>query len=259
MVEGRELFVSHMRNPQPCNWRFRRDPATGERVGAHPGAPVISIRINDDWMSWKAVHLENPLNRKVGLLLSEATHFTDLANWFMDAKPTRVFCSGQGVLNHGMLIHYDNGGMASISMAATGSFGYPKELLEAMGQGAVVAVDHMLEIRTAGIADTPAIKTFPMLEDRHPGIGTEGGVRGWMLKKRAACDEAAAANDPMLQFTAEPDKGHALMLEEFCREIRGERGPVCPVGDAVMALKICFAAITSYMEGREVEIVENSQ
>jgi hypothetical protein len=64
----------------------------------------------------------------------------------------------------------------------------------------------MLEVRTAGIPGSPAIKTFPMLNDRHPGIGTAGGVHGWLEKKRAACEEAE--QDPLRQFTAEPDKGH---------------------------------------------------
>jgi predicted dehydrogenase len=58
------------------------------------------------------------------------------------------------------------------------------------------------------------------------------------------------------QFTAEPDKGHRRMLQEFIREIRGERGPVCPVSDAVTATRICLAAAKSYIEKRPVMMVE---
>ena len=254
MREARSIFTSHMRDPQRCDWRFERPGWETMDIGSNPGAPVVAIRINDDWKSWKFVHLQNDLNRKVGLLLSEGTHFADLATWFLESDPVSVVCVGQGVLNHVLVIRYANGGLATITMASTGSFGYPKELLEAMGAGAVVACDHMLEVRTAGIAGSPAIKTFPMLNDRHPRIGTAGGVHGWLEKKRAACAEAM--EDPMQQFTAEPDKGHRRMLQEFIREIRGERGPVCPVADAVTATRICLAAAQSYLEERSVALTE---
>lgn len=256
MKEACRMFQAHLRSPEPAAWRFERPGWETMDIGMNAGAPVISIRINDDWKSWKSVHLQTELNRKVGLVLSEGTHFVDLANWFLDARPVKVLCTGQGVLNHVIVIQYDNGAMAVVTMASTGSFGYPKELLEAIGHGAVVTCDHMLEVRSAGIASAPAIQNFPMLNDRHPEIGTELGLHGWLKKKRAACEEAAEANDPMLQFTAEPDKGHKGMLAEFIREIRGERPPVCPVGDAVLALKVCLAAAKSYLEKREVQLIE---
>lgn len=256
MQDAREIFVTHARNPRSPAWRYERPGWETMDVGSDPGAPVVAIRINDDWKSWKAVHLQNDLNRKVGLILSEGTHFVDLANWFIESEPVRVFCTGQGVLNHALIIHYANGAMATITMAATGSFAYPKELLEAMGHGGVVVSDHMLEVRTAGIEGVPAVKRYPMLNDRHPGVGTAGGLHGWLEKRRAACEEAARAGDPLLQFTAEPDKGHRRMVTEFIREIRGERPPVCPVADAVTATRVCLAAAKSYLENRTVSVSE---
>lgn len=256
MTEARELFVSHMRDPKPCPWRFQRDGWEQMDVGKSPGAPVISIRINDDWKSWKGVHLQNDLNRQVGLVLSEGTHFVDLATWFLDARPLSVICVGQGVLNHSMIIKYDNGGMATLTMAGTGSFGYPKELLEAMGNGGMVSVDHMLEVRTAGITGAPSVKRYPMIGDRHVKVGMEGGLHGWLAKKEAACQEATTSGDPMKQFTAEPDKGHKRMLQEFIREIRGERSPVSPVSSAVTSTIVCLGAAKSLQENRQVELSE---
>jgi len=256
MRDAQAIFSAHMQDPQPCPWRFQRPGWDTMEVGANAGAPVVSIRINDDWQSWKFVHLQSELNRKVGLLLSEGTHFVDLANWFLDAEPVRVICSGQGVLNHVIIIHYANGGMATITMASTGTFGYPKELVEAIGNGGLVACDHMVEVRSAGISNAPTLTKYPFLTDRHPNVGTEGGLAGWLEKKRAACEEAAAAGDPMQQFTAEPNKGHLLLLAEFVREIRGERNPVCPVEYAVTATRVCLAAAKSYLEDRPVELSE---
>ena len=161
-----------------------------------------------------------------------------------------------GMLNHGVVIGYEAGGIATITMGGNGTFGYPKELYEVCGHGAVVAVDHMLEIRTAGIESAPARITYPMLGDRHPQLGTEGGLFGWLEKKRQACAEAAAAGDNSLIFTAEPDKGHAAALERFVDEIMGEGPVVCGVADAALATRVAFAAIRSAQEHRPVKVSE---
>lgn len=256
MQDAREIFTAHMRAPQPVPWRFERAGWETMDVGSAPGSPVLAIRINDDWKSWKPVHLLNDLNRRVGLLLSEGTHFVDLANWFLDSPPVSVLCTGQGVLNHVMVIHYANGGMASITMAGTGTFGYPKELLEAMGEGGIVICEHMLEVRTAGIVGAEPRTLYPMLNDRHPEVGTEGGLAGWLAKRRVACAEAVETGDSLKQFAAEPDKGHQRMLREFIREIRGERSAVCPVEAAVLATQVCLATAKSYLDGRKVEVAE---
>ena len=93
-----------------------------------------------------------------------------------------------------------------------------------------------------------------MLGDRHPNVGTEGGLYGWLAKKDAACREAAAKGDPLLQFTAEPDKGHARAVDAFVDEIRKTGPQVCGIDDAVLATKIAFAALKSSAEKRVVEI-----
>lgn len=258
MVEAQRIFSEHARNPRTNPWRFEREGWREMEVGPRPGAPLVSIRINDDWKSWKSVHLSSPLNREYGLVLTELTHFADLANWFIGGAAKSVCAAGEGVLNHAVNIHYENGGLAVIAACATGSFGYPKELLEAMGHAGVVSVDHMLEVRTAGIAGAPPVTQFPMLGDRHPGAGRQGGLHGWLEKKAAACAEAVEQGNPMLQFTAEPDKGHARMLGEFAREIRGERPPVCTVDSAIRAMEICLAAVRSIETGRSVKISEIS-
>jgi predicted dehydrogenase len=95
-----------------------------------------------------------------------------------------------------------------------------------------------------------------MVQDRHPQIGTEGGVSGWLAKKRAACAEATDKNDPSLQFTAEPDKGHAHALERFVDQILGQGPAVCGVDDSVMATRVAFAAIRSAHERRTVSLRE---
>ena len=85
-----------------------------------------------------------------------------------------------GMLNHAIIIRYQTGELATLHLCGNGTFGYPKELYEMMGNGAIVVVDHMCEVRTAGIPDVAPVLKFPLLHDTQPEIGTEGGIRGWL-------------------------------------------------------------------------------
>jgi len=189
-------------------------------------------------------------------MLFEMTHFTDLCNWFLGSEPVEVMSMESGMLNHAVIIRYANGELATISLCASGTFGYPKELYEIMGNGAMVVVDHMCEIRTAGIEGVAARTAYPLLGDRHPQIGTEGGITGYLAKKAAACAEVVPTGDPMAQFAAEPDKGHAHALDRFVKQIVGEGPEVCGVDDAVLATRVAFAAIRSAAEHRPVSLDE---
>ena len=160
------------------------------------------------------------------------------------------------MLNHGVVVSYKTGELATIMMCANGTFGYPKELYEMFGNGGAVVVEHMLDVRTAGIEGAPSRVAYPMLGDRHPAVGTEGGLDGWLAKKRAACEEAAETGDPMRGFAAEPDKGHAHAIDRFVDEINGDGPVVCGVDDAVLATRVAFAAIRSAREGRKVALEE---
>ena len=254
MVDAHRIFRAHMESPSPCPWRFDRERNARPRWDAD-GVAAMGVRINDDWHSWKA-HAMGDDRAAYGAMLFEMTHFTDLCNWFMAGEPEEVTAFEQGRLNHGVIIRYRGGELATILMAGNGTFGYPKELYEMFGNGAAVVVDHMLEVRTAGIEGAAARTAYPMLRDRHPDIGTEGGLYGWLAKKRAACAEAAEKGDTGLIFTAEPDKGHARAIDRFVDEIRGDGPVVCGVDDAIRATRVAFAAITSAREKRPVDMAE---
>jgi predicted dehydrogenase len=254
MVDAQRIFRNHMTHPQPCPWRWQRE---GDNLPILPedGVPSVSVRINDDWHSWKSWVFDKT-HAPYGPMLFEMTHFTDVCNWFLDDEPIEVTAVETGMLNEAVIIRYRSGALATIVLANNGTFGYCKELYEFMGNGAYLAVDHMLEVRTAGIENAPPKTTYPMVHDRHPQIGTEGGVSGWLEKKRAACAEAAAHNDPQLQFTAEPDKGHAHALERFVDQILGKGPEVCGVDASVLATRVSFAAIRSARDRRPIPLTE---
>jgi predicted dehydrogenase len=254
MIEAQRIFHEHMTNPVPSPWRWERE-ADARPALADEGVPSVSVRINDDWHSWKAWVFDKT-QAPHGPMLFEMTHFTDICNWFFDEEPVEVTAVETGLLNVAVIIRFRNGALATIVVASNGTFGYCKELYEFMGNGAYLAVDHMLEVRTAGIEGAPAKIVYPMMQDRHPQIGTELGVSGWLAKKRAACAEATEKHDPLLQFTAEPDKGHAHALERFVDEIVGKGPEVCGIDASVLATRVAFAAVRSAQEKRTVALSE---
>ncbi len=254
MLEAHGIFRQQMEHPKPCPWRFNRE---GEQRKDLPedGVAGMSVRINDDWYSWKSWVFDKA-QAPHGAMLFEMTHFTDMCNWFLKAEPECVTAMESGMLNHATMIRYRTGEMATIMMGSNGTFGYPKESYELFGNGSAVVIQHLLEYRTAGIEGALPHKVFPVLGDRHPDIGTELGLTGWLKKKEAACREAAEKGDSRLIFTAEPDRGHARAMDRFVDEIRGEGPVVCGIDDTVLATRVAFAAIKSAQEGRLVRMEE---
>ncbi|MFO7975403.1 MAG: Gfo/Idh/MocA family oxidoreductase [Candidatus Hydrogenedentota bacterium] len=254
MFDAHRIFRDHMANPTPCPWRLDRE---GESRPALPddGVAGMSVRINDDWYSWKGWVFDKEQAR-FGPMLFEMTHFTDLCNWFLAAEPEEAVALSGGLLNHGVVVRYKSGEIATIFMGANGSFGYPKELYEVMGNGGVVVVDHMVEVRTAGIEDAPPRICYDVLDDRFPEVGMQGGLPGWLDKKRRACEEISQGADPLLLLAASPDRGHGRAIDRFVDEIRGEGPVVCGVDDAVLATRVAFAAIQADRKRRVVTLEE---
>ncbi len=148
MRAAHRIFRNHMEHPQPCPWRWQRERALPELPD--DGVPSFIAHINDDWYSWKSWVFDKS-QAPHGPMLFEMTHFIDLCNWFLADEPVEVSAIETGMLNHATIVRYRSGALATISLCANGSFGYPKELYEAFGNGAAVAIDHMVEVRAAGI------------------------------------------------------------------------------------------------------------
>jgi len=255
MLEAQRIFSQHMSSDTPCPWRFDRE---GDNRPAHlrDDVPGMSVRVNDDWWSWKA-WVFDPEQAPHGSMLFEMTHFTDLCNWFMDDQPEVVTALATEPFHHGVTIKYRGGAIATIAMCATGTFGYPKELLEVMGRGGMVVVDHLVEVRTAGIDGVDDRILFERTAPRGTDMDTTGGIDRWLADRRAACQRAAEAGDPSLQFQmADADKGHAHHLARFVEEVRSGGPEVAGVDAALSASEIAFAAIESAKSGRAVRIDE---
>lgn len=258
MVEARRIIQRHRANSNPCPWRFNRPGAETLDFQGQEHSATMLMRLNDDWHSWKPQHLASgTLAARYGGLFMEMTHFVDLAHYFLEVEAEEVVASCQGPLHYTAVVTFSDQSTATIVAGSNGTFGYPKELLEISANGGFLAVDHMVEIRTAGIPEAPAHLAFPLKRDDYPDAGRQGGLSGWLEKKAAACADAAASGDGHLQLVAAlPDKGHRHMLHEFAREIRGERDPVSPAMAGYQAARVCLAAVRSVEERRTVNVSE---
>jgi predicted dehydrogenase len=254
MADAHRFFRAHMEDPRISPWRWDRE-GIDRPEWPESNIPAAVVRINDDFASWKSWVYDND-KYPHGPMLWEMTHFVDICNWFLAAVPVEVCALENGLYLHSVSIRYDTGSLATISMCANGSFGYPKELYEFMGFAGVVSVHHMMEVITAGIEGAPRRTTYPPVADPYPDVGAEGGLSGWLAKRDAACDAALQTGDHSMVTAVDADKGHAHMLEAFMDEIRGDAPPVCGVDDAVLATRTCLAAIRSAREKRFVTLDE---
>lgn len=255
MIDAHRIYRQHMRSPQPRPWRWEREGKGNRPALADDGVGSMSVRINDDWYSWKGWVFDKT-QAPHGPMLFEMTHFTDLCNWFLDDEPVEAVAIESGMLNHGVVIRYANGGIATIHMGSNGTHAYPKELYEVMGNGGIVAIDHMLEVRTAGITDAPLRTCYPTLTDKYPAVGTGDGLQAWLEKQRHACDEVTRESTQLTFCAADPDKGHARAIEQFIDEVRGGTRLLCDVDSAILSTRVAFAAIRSAHEKRFVKISE---
>lgn len=255
MLRAREILAGWRQEQASCNWRFDREgPAKKDFLLAEEKNPGLVVRINDDWYSWKNIHVEKGINAEYGLILSEMTHFVDMAQWLFDDHPVEVSAFRSGRLNSTTAVRFSQGGIATIVMCGNGSFAYPKELYELMVDGRVLVVDHFTEVRGVDFAQGPFRELLPLRRDPFPDIGREGGIPGLLEKTRAAIRKANDEGGSYIEHCPDVDKGHARLLAAFIREIRGECGAVSPVEDAARAAGVCLAAIQSLEQGCPVSM-----
>jgi predicted dehydrogenase len=247
MQEALKVYKKHKGNPVSPSWRWDRE---GDLRPAFPEEEqtVMMLRVNDDYFSWKRWAFGE------GILISEMTHFADLACMFIDEDPIKVTVKGSKLANHTIVIEFADGSLATIVAAAVGSFGYPKELIEIYHKGAAITIDHLVELRVAGVIDEPFRKTFPLANDFAPEIVFDGGIGDFYRKTLAAHEEAIRKGDNSILGPA-PDKGHYALLDKFVDAIRNGEDTPCNAKAAARSTAVILRALESVEQGGEtVEI-----
>lgn len=248
--EALRIYRKHRDNPVSSKWRWDRVGKNRPKFKEEEQT-VMLLRVNDDYYSWKAWAFGE------GILISEMTHFVDLACYFMEKEPKYVFASGSTLANNMINIEYEDGSFATIFAASVGSFGYPKELIEVYHKGAAIIIDNLLEIRVAGVADEQFLRVFPVIKDKDPEIfAVSGGIRDYYRKILAAQKKAIEIKDNSY-LPGGPDKGHYELLNKFINAIQTEGKSPSPAEDAAKATAIIFKAIESVKKGEKLKISSN--
>ena len=144
-------------------------------------------------------------------------------------------------------IEFADGSLACIFATAFGSFGYPKELVEVYHNGAAIIIDHLVELRVAGVVDEPFRTVFPIPNDRYPEIEAQG-IEGFYQRIHAAQQEALEKGDNSI-LPPIPDKGHFALLDDFIRCIRTGAEPACSARTAAIPTAIILRALESVERG----------
>ncbi len=232
-------------HPQIVPWRLDRNSHLRPPL-AEEEQTLALLRVNDDILTWK------PWAFGEGIILGEMTHFLDLANLFVARVPRRVMTMGSATTNATILVQYDDGSLATIVQSGLGTLDYPKELFEITHKGAMIALDHLVEMRVMGIPNVPFRSTFPPREPRDfdaPGI--EGFYRA---AERTIAERLKTGSNEL--FIGMPDKGHARHLDLFARCVRGEGPSPCSAEEGAKATILTLKAMESCKLGRPVDVSE---
>ena len=258
--EAVRVLNKHRANPVSLPWRWDREGSDRPHLDGERTTQVM-IRVNDDYWSWKKWAFAH------GALINEMTHFADLACCFIESDPVRVTVTRPSTVGEAfnglpagrplkasptvesqvVAIEFADGSLACIFATAFGSFGYPKELVEVYHNGAAIIIDHLVELRVAGVVDEPFRTVFPIPNDRYPEIEAQG-IEGFYQRIHAAQREALEKGDNSI-LPPIPDKGHFALLDDFIRCIRTGAEPACSARTAAIPTAIILRALESVERG----------
>ena len=208
----------------------------------------ILIRINDESVTYGGVHID--WREGGGQIIGEGCHWLDLMCWLLEDRPVRITAVGSTRLNHVISLEFSSGSLGCLLFSASGSFEYPKELVEIQDRGKIFRSECFVENQYYGLGEQ-TIKKFDLQHDFQPQIGADGGLGGYLAKIDATGTEYVETGQYKYCF---PDKGHARLLESFADAIlHDEPSPVDEVA-GMRATYLCQRAMDSIRHGISLPI-----
>lgn len=244
MIEFKRLLDRAKSGVEPTRPSVDRDPSR-KQIPEEKQMQVL-MRVNDDARSWK----EWIFWDEEGIMFAEMVHFIDLALWFNDARPVKVYAEGSCRGNFTLIIKFDDGSLTTLQHTMVGSFDYPKELFEATLNNITIAMDQHIEVRQLGMTDEPVLQTFPYIEGCEWAV--EQGMTGYMRSVEQEQLRAKAANEPARFLNVY--KGHYDHLDRFLAHIEGRGENPCDVESAVPVNRIAAKFLESAKLGLPVAI-----
>jgi predicted dehydrogenase len=133
------------------------------RLGTRRAPLVLQYRVNAGPVpdgSW----LKDPAIGG-GRIVGEACHMVDLCGYLTDSVPVRVYAERAGGRDDDVVIslRFADGSIATITYAASGDPGYPKERMEVLGNGTLAVLE---DFRSLEVAHGKRARSTSILQDK---------------------------------------------------------------------------------------------
>ena len=106
-------------------------------------------------------------------LLDEACHIFDIFAHLTEAEPVSVTCHSIPHNNDMVLLQYDNGAVANLTVSMRGTMAFPKERIEVIMDHAAATVEDFVELTTANVPG------WGHMVKRYPGFEYPGWLSGY--------------------------------------------------------------------------------
>jgi predicted dehydrogenase len=83
-------------------------------------------------------------------ILYEGCHILDLGCWLMDACPTRVYMTGDRLVNNCCILEFEDGSQMQLMCGGMGSYCMPKEYMELFHEYHAITVNDFVDMRVRG-------------------------------------------------------------------------------------------------------------
>jgi len=219
MVDLKRAYLAHRDGPRAKPRVYTQEQTRA--AWAEEQATNLLIRINDESLTYGGVHID--WQEGGGQIIGEGCHWLDLACWMLDERPVRITGVGSSRLSYVLSLEFASGSLACIFFSCTGSFEYPKELVEVQCGGKIFRSECYVENQVFGLGER-SVATYPLQADFHQQAGAEGGHAGYLAKIDAMGREYERTGQFRYVF---PDKGHRGLLTAFADAIlRDQPSPV---------------------------------
>ena len=247
MLDMKEAYHAHRNADQRGKPRIYTQEMN-RRTWAEEDQSNMLFRVNDESLTYGGVHID--WQDGGGLIIGEGCHWLDLMCWMLEKRPVRISAIGSTRINYILSLEFEEGHLGCIYFSATGSFEYPKELVEIQDHGKIFRSECYVENQYYGRGDR-TIRQFPLQQDFQPETGTEGGHAGYLAKIDASGRDFEQTGEYKYVF---PDKGHLGLLEGCADSILNDTpSPVDEVA-GMRATYLCLRAMESIRSGAPVPV-----
>ena len=219
MIDMKAAYQAHRSGERPSARIYTQEQ--NRRLWPEEGMTNMLIRINDESLTYGGVHID--WREGGGQIIGEGCHWLDLICWMLEERPTRIIGIGSTRLNYVITMEFQSGTLGCIFFSATGSFEYPKELVEIQDHGKFFRSECYVENQYFGLGER-TVEKYPLQGDHFPGVGTEGGHSGYLARIDAAGKHFEETGEYKYCF---PDKGHQGLLEAFADSIINCNSFIC--------------------------------